>query len=124
MNGVVIECCNNLKGIISQRELQLNNIAITEANIGESFNAYVINNKKNYLGLTITPPELRKGKKEAEKSKIAASGESTSIGIIQSVNNKSIHPIYIKIKNKLVKVNIFEGIRPASLDELPIIQDV
>ena len=124
MNGVVIEFCNNLKGIISQRELQLNNIEITEANIGENFNSYVINSKKNYLGLTITPPELRKGKKEAEKSKIAATGESTSIGIIQSVNNKSIHPIYIKIKNKLVKVNIFEGIRPASLEDLPIIQDV
>jgi hypothetical protein len=33
-NGVVVEFCNNLKGIVSQRELQLNNIQITDQNIG------------------------------------------------------------------------------------------
>lgn len=47
------------------------------------------------------------------------------MGVIQSVSSKSIHPIYIKLKNsKLVKINIFDGIRPASLDDLPIITDI
>jgi hypothetical protein len=46
------------------------------------------------------------------------------VGIIQSINSKSIHPIYIKLKNKFVKINIFDGIKPASLDDLPIIQDL
>lgn len=47
------------------------------------------------------------------------------MGVIQSINSKSIHPIYIKMKsNKLVKINIFDGIRPASIDDLPIIQDI
>lgn len=51
--------------------------------------------------------------------------ESTSVGIIQSINSKSIHPIYVKIKkSKLIKINIFDGIKPASLDDLPIIQDL
>lgn len=46
------------------------------------------------------------------------------MGVIQSINSKSIHPIYVKLKNKLVKINIFDGIRPASLDNLPIITDL
>ncbi len=47
------------------------------------------------------------------------------MGVIMSVSSKSIHPIYIKLKNnKLVKINIFDGIRPASLDDLPIITDI
>ena len=125
INGVVVEFCNNIKGIISQRELQLNNQELTEANIGEAINVYVANLKKNYLGLSITPPQLRKLKKDAQNvQKDKKQNESTSVGIIQSVSSKSIHPIYVKIKNKLIKVNIFQGIRPASLDDLPIIQDL
>jgi hypothetical protein len=46
------------------------------------------------------------------------------MGVIQSISGKSIHPIYIKLKNKLVKINIFDGIRPASLDDLPVITDI
>ena len=47
------------------------------------------------------------------------------MGVIQSVSAKSIHPIYIKLKNnKLVKINIFDGIRPASLDGLLTITDI
>lgn len=37
------------------------------------------------------------------------------MGTIQSVNTKSIHPIYIKIKNRMAKISIFDGIRPASI---------
>ena len=50
--------------------------------------------------------------------------DSTSVGIIHSIRDNSIHPIYIKLKNKLIKINIFDGIRPASLDDLPTIQDI
>jgi hypothetical protein len=46
------------------------------------------------------------------------------MGIIQSLNSNSIHPIYIKIKAKIVKINIFEGIRPASLEDLSIIRNL
>lgn len=45
-------------------------------------------------------------------------------GIIQSVNPNSINPIYIKIKNKIVKISAFTGIKPASLESLPIIQNL
>ena len=44
--------------------------------------------------------------------------------MVQSIRNNSIHPIYVKYKNKLVKVNIFNGIRPASIEDLPIIQNL
>jgi hypothetical protein len=81
----------------------------------------VTNNKKNYLGLSITPPELRKPKKEQKQQ---AQGDSTTVGVIQSISSNSIHPLYIKIRNKLIKVNIFDAIRPASLEDLPIIQDI
>lgn len=36
-NGVVVEFCNNIKGIISKNELTLAEIDITQANIGQSF---------------------------------------------------------------------------------------
>ena len=74
---------------------------------------YVTSSKKSYLGLTITPPNLRKNKKEGVKD--TSSGESTSIGVILSIRENSIHPIYVKLKSKLIKINIFDGIRPASL---------
>ncbi len=35
-NGVVVEFCNNIKGILSKNELKLAQIDITEANIGQS----------------------------------------------------------------------------------------
>lgn len=60
--GIVIEFCNNIKGIISQRELQLNNVELGEVNIGEGIEVYITNVKKNYLGLTLTPPDQRKAK--------------------------------------------------------------
>lgn len=85
---------------------------------------YVAANKKNYLGLTITPPELRKNKEKAEVKSGKEEKESSQMGVIQSISAKSIHPIYIKLKNKLVKINIFDGIRPASLDDLPLITDL
>ena len=86
---------------------------------------YVTNNKKNYLGLTITPPDLRKKKTQHPQVDKEENGkESTTFGVIQSIQSKSIHPLYIKIKNKLIKLNIFEGIRPASLENLPIVQDL
>jgi len=40
------------------------------------------------------------------------------MGIIQSVNTKSIHPIYVKLKSKIVKISIFTGILPASVEAL------
>lgn len=55
-NGIVVEFCNNIRGILSQRELQLNSIEINENNIGQGIEVYVTNSKKSYLGLTITPP--------------------------------------------------------------------
>lgn len=121
-NGVVVQFCNNIKGIISQHELQINNIEINEENIGEAFEAYISNKKKNYLGLTITPPELRRNKKDQNKSNDRQASDAT--GIIQSIKMNSIHPIYVKVKSKHVKISIFDGIRPASLEDLPIIQDL
>jgi hypothetical protein len=61
----VVEFCNNIRGILSQRELQLNSIEINENNIGQGIEVYVTNNKKSYLGLTITPPQLRKNKTQS-----------------------------------------------------------
>lgn len=46
------------------------------------------------------------------------------MGVIHSISAKSIHPIYIKLKNKLIKVNIFDGIKPPSIDDLPLITDL
>jgi hypothetical protein len=120
----VVEFCNNIRGILSQRELQLNEVEINESSIGKGIEVYVATNKKNYLGLTITPPELRKSKNQTEPSSQEKDRDSTQMGLIQSVTSKSIHPIYIKLKNKLVKINIFDGVRPASLDDLPLITDI
>ena len=73
----------------------------------------------------MTPPALRKPKAQKEKTENKKTEQEWADGgIIQSVNSKSIHPIYIKIKNKLVKVSIFEGIRPASQQDLPLIQNL
>jgi hypothetical protein len=46
------------------------------------------------------------------------------MGVVHSISAKSIHPIYIKLKNKLIKVNIFDGIKPPSIDDLPLITDL
>lgn len=123
-NGTVVEFCNNIRGILSQRELQLNNVEINAKSIGTAIEVYVTNNKKNYLGLTLTPPEMRKAKTSKKGEIVENDAEGTSMGVIQSISPKSIHPIYIKLKNRLIKINIFDGIRPASLDDLPIIQDI
>ena len=51
--------------------------------------------------------------------------EEMTEGIIQSVNSKSIHPIYIKLKNHTIaKVSVFTGIRPASMNNLPLFRDL
>lgn len=96
---------------------------MNENNIGEGIEVYVVSSKKSYLGLTLTPPELRKNKEKTE-SQPREEKDSNQMGVIQSISAKSIHPIYIKLKNKLVKINIFDGIRPASLDDLPVITDL
>jgi len=47
------------------------------------------------------------------------------MGVIQSVNKKSIYPIYIKLKNgKFAKISIFDGIRAPSLNDSHIISDL
>lgn len=47
------------------------------------------------------------------------------MGTIQSINPKSIHPIYIKLKsNKFAKISIFDGVRAPSLNEVHIIQNL
>lgn len=76
--------------------------------------------------MTITPQDQRKAQnKKQTEGGVTNDKDSQSMGVIQSINSKSIHPIYVKLKNnKLVKINIFDGIRPASLDDLPIIQDL
>ena len=46
-------------------------------------------------------------------------------GIIQSIGVNSINPIYVRIKhNKIVKISVFSGIKPAALSNLPIIQNL
>lgn len=51
-------------------------------------------------------------------------GEETYHGTIASIDPKSINPIYIKLRTKLVKISIFNGIRPASVQDLPIIKNL
>lgn len=51
-------------------------------------------------------------------------GEESYYGTIASVDPKSIHPIYIKLKSTLVKISVFNGIRPPSVQDLPIIKDL
>jgi len=47
------------------------------------------------------------------------------MGVIQSVNKKSIYPIYIKLKsNKFAKISIFDGVRAPSLNDAHIIEDL
>lgn len=45
-------------------------------------------------------------------------------GTIQSVNTKSIHPIYVKLKSKIVKISIFSGILPASNSALETLRNL
>jgi hypothetical protein len=78
--------------------------------------------------LTLKTPELRKSNnkltnnksnKELLNNKILDSkNEETSMGTIQSIDTKSINPIYIKLRQKLVKISIFNGICPPSLLDL------
>ena len=51
-------------------------------------------------------------------------GEETMNGTIVSIDQKSIHPIYVQLKSRLVKISIFNGIKPAALGNLPIIRDL
>jgi hypothetical protein len=47
------------------------------------------------------------------------------MGTIQSVNKKSIYPIYVKLKNnKLAKISIFDGVRAPSLNDVHIISNI
>ena len=117
-NGVVVEFCNNIRGIVSQRELKVNGIELGEENKGDAIEVYVSvgSKKKNYLGLSLTPPSMRKAKgKEVGEGREKKGKEWGEGGVVQSVNPDSIHPIYIKARNKLVKVSIFDGIQPPSL---------
>ena len=84
-----------------------------------------IKHKKNFVTLTLLPPALRKTKThqqvvEKEKNE----GEETMNGTIVSIDQKSINPIYVKLKSRLVKISIFNGIKPAALGNLPIIRDL
>ena len=45
-------------------------------------------------------------------------------GTIVSIDQKSIHAIYVKLKSKMVKLSIFNGVKPAALGNLPIIRDL
>lgn len=84
---------------------------------------YVANTKKGYIGLTLKTPELRKSNNKSNKELLInkssdSKNEETSMGTIQSIDTKSINPIYIKIRQKLVKISIFNGICPPSLLDL------
>ena len=46
------------------------------------------------------------------------------MGTIQSVNTKSIYPVYIKIKNRIAKISVFNGIRPPSIAEAHVITNL
>jgi hypothetical protein len=47
------------------------------------------------------------------------------MGVIQSVNKKSIYPIYIKLKNnKFAKISIFDGVRAPSFSDAHIIENL
>lgn len=82
-----------------------------------------IKHKRNYASLSLVPPSMRKAKGEKKESQ-EAEGEETMSGTIVSVDQKSINPIYVKLKSKMVKISIFNGIKPAALGNLPIIRDL
>ena len=67
-NGVVVEFCNNIKGILSKNELKLAEIQINEGNIGQSLEVYVSRVKKGYLGLSLKSPEMRSSQKKSTKN--------------------------------------------------------
>ena len=47
------------------------------------------------------------------------------MGSIQSIEMNSINPIYIRLKNnKIIKICVFDGIKPAALSNLPMIQNL
>jgi hypothetical protein len=88
---------------------------------------YVANTKKGYIGLTLKTPELRKSNNKLNNKSnkellinksLDSKNEETSMGTIQSIDTKSINPIYIKLRQKLVKISIFNGICPPSLLDL------
>ena len=56
---------------------------------------------------------ISKNKKTENKN---ISEEETTVGIIKSINTKAIYPIYLLVKGKIVRISVFNGIRPASLD--------
>ena len=67
-NGVIVEFCNNIRGIVSKNELKANDIELKEDSIGTGFEAYVTNTKKGLSSLSIIAPEFRK-KKDAKNKK-------------------------------------------------------
>lgn len=77
---------------------------------------------KTYLKLSLSRQSADKPKTAHSKTEESAA-ENTS-GVIMSVNVGSIHPIYVKIKHKLVKIDAFSGIVPASLEALPVLQNI
>ena len=122
-NGVIIEFCNNIKGILPANEVKINELNITEENFGEAMDVYISQIKKSLLILSLVPPTMRKQK--SKKKEEITKEEETTMGIIQSIDKNSINPIYVRLKNnKIVKICVFDGIKPAALSSLPIIQNL
>jgi hypothetical protein len=70
-------------------------------------------------------PKKTTTKTDGQNGTDNATGESVEMGVIQSVNKKSIYPIYIKLKsNKFAKISIFDGVRAPSLNEAHIISNL
>ena len=67
---------------------------------------------------------MRKKKSTKNNEEELKGDEQTMSGIIQSIDKNSINPIYVKIKQKIVKISVFSGIKPAALSSLPIIQNL
>ncbi len=69
-NGVIVEFCNNIRGILPKNEIKIQEMEINETNIGKSIEVYLnhIKVRKNFMTLSLIPPMLRNKGKQLPKN--------------------------------------------------------
>ena len=63
-NGVSVEFCNNIRGIIPKYELKLQGLEMDSTSLGKGIDVYLahIKHKRNFATLSLVPPSMRKNK--------------------------------------------------------------
>ena len=70
-NGVIVEFCNNIRGILPKPEIKMQEMEIKQTSIGKSIEVYLnhIKVKKNFVTLSLIPPMARnKGKTDKKNN--------------------------------------------------------